>query len=225
MYMTTVRSLILMIPIMMVAFVPFLARSSSIEPAAIIEKISASGSTLQAMDFVFTGDTIELGNAGVLRLSYLLSCIVEEFVGATVIVGETKSAHLGGKLSDQLKVDCDGGGIAPTSGQSEDAAAVVFRVPVIKGKKQPVMVYSTEPVFVLQDPTEELVVTRQDAGSNEEYRFPINVRYLDLAEHNVHLAAGGNYLVRSKSGANATFSISSNAISSNNSLISRLVRY
>jgi len=211
---------------MMVAFAPTFAQGSSIKPAAIIEKISIGSTSLQVMDFVFTGDTIELGDGEILSLSYLRSCIVEEFVGAVVvIVGETKSAFLGGDLSGQSKVDCDGGGIVPTSGQSEDAAAVVFRVPDAKSEKPPVVVYSTEPVFVLQEPTEELVVRRQDAGSDEEYRFPVNGRRLDLAEHGVHLAAGGNYLVRSKGGAEAAFRISPNATSSNISLISRLVGF
>ena len=193
-------------------------------PAAIVEDIKAPGTGLKLMELLLTGDTIKLSDDETLKLSYLRSCLVEEFKGGVVTVGETQSVVIGGRLQYREKVDCDGGGIVPTNRQREDIAGTVFRVPEAASGIKLVKVYATAPVFAFAEPVKELVVKREDPGAQEEYRFAVDGHILDLADENVQLAAGGIY--RAETEKNATiFHIAPDATATSSATISRLIGF
>jgi hypothetical protein len=203
---------------------PAAGQSSPLKPAAIIEEIDAARTPFGVMDFVFTGDVIVLAKGEVLRLSYLRSCLVEEFMGGVVTVGEMRSAFSGSTLQYQEEVDCDGGGIVPTESQGEDIAGVVFRLPGSKSDARVVTVYSTMPVFVFDNGVENLTVRRVDPGYDEEIRVEVDGGWVDLAAEQVQLALGGSYQVESEKGS-AMFQVSLTAKATVSTVIGRLVGF
>ncbi len=194
------------------------------KPAAFIEDLKAPSTGLRLMEFLFTGDTIKLSDDETLKLSYLRSCIVEEFKGGVVTVGETQSVTIGGRLQYREKVDCDSGNIVPTRDQREDIAGSVFREPEAASGVRLVEIYATAPVFVFAEPVKELVIRREDSGVREEYRFAVDDHMLDLAGENVPLAAGGIYRAETEKDA-IIFHIAREATATSSAAISRLIGF
>ena len=193
------------------------------QPVAIVEDVAAPETGLELMDFLFDGTVIRLQDSETLRLAYLHSCIVETLTGGTVIVGKSQSQLSDGGLIYREMVDCDGGGIAPTEGQSQDVAGTVFRAPTEVLEASPVTIYSTTPLFVFSQQADELIVERLDPGFEERHRFSMADGRLDLANTLVTLTAGGLYRATTVSGS-AVFRISRRANGSSAFIINRLVR-
>ena len=215
----------LLIPLMVAILVglPARAETAPAKPAAIIEDIQAEGVDYGPLDLVYEGDVIALGNGGTLKLAYLRSCIVEELKGGTVTIGRTQSELSSPNPPTRETVNCDGGGIVPTEGQEEDAAAITFRgAPDLGGGEPLVKVRSTMPVFAFIGPAKELIINRVDPGEEKEYRFAVHGARLDLADQRVRLVAGGHY--RATSGERSVlFFIFRDATETSSNVISRLV--
>ncbi len=203
---------------------PANAQSSNDDPVAIIEDIKATDSDLAFMDFVFAGDTINLKIGESLRLAYLQSCVVEEFMGGTITVGDAQSNMTGGSLQYREEVDCDSSAIAPTEGQGQDVAGIVFRAPDSDNEEPLVIVYSTAPIFTFTKPVKQLVVRRVDPGFEEEHRFQVNGRWLDLVDERLWLATGGLYRAETET-ESKLLRVSRKATAASSSVISRLVGF
>ena len=173
------------------------------------------------MEFLYEGNTIYLSGDETIKLSYLRSCIVEEFKGGVVTVGVTKSESEGGRLQYRETVDCDGGGIVPTSDQRQDAGGIVFRGIKIS---RSIKIYATAPVFVFSKPVKELVIRREGSEGKEEYRFTVAGHMLDLAGKNVQLVAGGTYRAETEK-ESIKFYIVPEATATSSAAISRLIGF
>ncbi len=218
----------LLIPLMVAVLVglPARAETAPAKPVAIIEDIQAEGVDFGLLDLVYEGDIIALGYGGTLKLAYLRSCIVEELKGGTVTVGRIQSELASPNPPTRQTVNCDGGGIVPTEGQEEDAAAITFRgAPDLGGGEPLVKVRSTMPVFAFIEPAKELIIERVDPGEEKRYPpFAVHGTLLDLADQRMRLVAGGHY--RATSGERSVlFFISRDATEANSNVISRLVGF
>lgn len=203
---------------------PARADATTPKPAAIIEDIKAAGVDFELLDFLFEGTTIKLAEDETLTLAYLRSCIVEEFEGGVITIGQSQSKLSGGKLRYRESVDCDGGGIVPTERQAQDVAGIVFRAPGLESDQRLTMVYATTPVFAFNTSVKEVVIERMDADVEETQRFAVNGKRLDLADRQVQLAAGGLYRATTENGS-MLFRVSRKATATSTPVISRLVGF
>ncbi len=215
------------LPIIMLTAGFFVGLSGQVQafvdkPVAIVEAIKAQGTSIKLLDFLFTGDAIKLGDGETVTLSYLSSCIVEEFKGGVVTVGVTQSVVLRGRLEYRQEVDCGGGGIVPTEHQGQDLAGVVFPVPGSDKDDPLIMIYATKPVFAFAEPVTELVIARIDPGFTEERRLLVASDRLDLADEKLGLVPGGLYRATTEKGS-VLFSVSDSATATGSSVIGRLI--
>lgn len=200
------------------------AQSDEKEPAALVEDINAANVDLEFMDFVYEGMQIVLEDDETLTLSYLRSCTVEEITGGLVKIGRLQSEVSGPVPVVRSAVKCDGGGIVPTERQSEDAAVFVFRNANDDSEEVPVKVYATTPAFVFPKPVEELVITREDQGFREWYRFQVDGRLLDMAKQTEALIPGGLYRAKTVE-KSVLFKIAANASTADGPIVKRLIAF
>jgi hypothetical protein len=103
-----------------------LAQSGDPQPVALVEAVdNAPAASIAMADLLYPGQIIELGNAGVLRLTYFDGCLGETIVGGRVIIGEMTSRIAGGTIRSQMR-PCADVEIAATA-RSGEAGAVVER--------------------------------------------------------------------------------------------------
>ena len=114
-------------------------------PTALVEDISSTTAAVEFMDYVGTGQVIELEPHDVLVLSYLKSCAHETITGGTVQIGAEHSEVKGGKIAT-TKVACNGGKIRLTSQQANASGASAFRLQ--SAEIEPVL-YALPPVVQL----------------------------------------------------------------------------
>lgn len=96
-------------------------------PTALVEDITSKTAEVEFMDYVGSGQVIQLGATDVLVLSYLRSCAHETITGGTVTVGAQRSEVQGGKVV-RAKVPCDGGNMRLSAAQANASAASAFRL-------------------------------------------------------------------------------------------------
>jgi hypothetical protein len=117
-------------------------------PVALVEAIeNAPKASVGFLDYVYPGQVIDLGTAGVLGLSYFDSCILETTRGGVVTVQAGASQVAGGSVSTR-DVPCQGEKIYQITATSK-AGATVTRLGE-SGKTGPAewTVSSTRPSFV-----------------------------------------------------------------------------
>jgi hypothetical protein len=105
------------------------------EPVAIIEAIQATGTALQFMDFVESGQVIELGTTGTLVLGYFRSCWQEEIAGGTIRIGEDESVVEHGQVK-RTRVECDGGRLMNGAEDNADGVYILGRASVTLGMNE-----------------------------------------------------------------------------------------
>ena len=162
-------------------------------PSAIVERIDAPGSTIEAFDYLWPGDVVELGTDSVLVLGYMASCRRETIVGGRVTVGQDASATDSTMLHHQ-KVPCDPIVATLTSAQASESGAVVLRDPEEEALKaeQSIRIYSTAPVFRTPQPVARIVVRRLDRSEPVIVLEPSG-SVLDTAGSATAFAPGGRY--------------------------------
>lgn len=90
--------------------------------AALVEDVkNAPNAGVSFLDYVFPGQTIDLGAKGVLTLSYFDTCVLETVQGGRVTVERGASAVDGGKVSME-KVACQGDQIVVAAASGEGGA-------------------------------------------------------------------------------------------------------
>lgn len=192
-------------------------------PVAIIEDVSAPKSKLQAMDYLFEGDSLKLAEGEEITVSYLSSCAIERISGgeASVSIGADRSTVTGKGRVKRKFVECGGGGISLTRRQSDRAAGVVVRGGTTTPAAQPdVTVYSLQPVLKLSGPADTITLERIDGS--EKQVFKVDGMTLDLATTGTSLVAGGVYraIVGKRE---VVFLVAATARATNRNYISRLV--
>lgn len=139
------------------------------EPTALIEDVSGADADLHSMDYVTSGQTIDLGADGRLVVSYFDSCKTETITGGKVTIGLGASTVENGQL-DAVEAACQGSGIALAE-NTQGAAGVVFRVAAFKGEDWDERTINGErPVFRwrLSDDTATLVIHDMDQDPPQE---------------------------------------------------------
>jgi hypothetical protein len=169
-------------------------------PVAIVEDVSFDASELQFMDLLELGRVIKLNAGQSVTLGYLSSCTREIITGGTITVGSKESKVSGSSMEREL-VDCDGGDLQLSTGQSQAAGAIVFRKAPTKGKSKPKpqrILYGVSPLirFVNEAPltTATILLERLD-GKQEQHTIDIINGVADLARKNIALEPGGLYIV------------------------------
>lgn len=203
-------------------------------PTALVEDVTSTTAAVEFMDYVGTGQVIELEPRDVLVLSYLKSCAHETITGGTVQIGAEHSEVKGGKIAT-TKVPCDGGKIRLTSQQANASGASAFRLQ--NAAIEPVL-YALPPVVQLPRnltaDNRTLVIERIDRrGERTEIKLGDDLApgaFFDLAKANgKELSRGGVYSA-SLGADKVTFKVHSKAKIANTKtgkapVISRLLRF
>jgi hypothetical protein len=192
-------------------------------PAALVEEIEASGSSLQMLDFVSAGDKIDLGADGRLILGYLKSCVQEQIQGGQVVVGEQQSEVNGGQVR-RSTTQCDGGQLSLAANQAVHSGAVAMR-DVETDTQAKLVLHDLSPLFRL--PKAGKVVIKRLDQVGERHKFQVKgptkgAPTLDLAQEGLKLSAGATYMI-SAPGASLIFRLDPAASSGKAGLLGRLV--
>jgi len=104
------------------------------DAVAIVEDVSnAPNAGVQFMDYVFAGQTVNLGPKGALKLSYLSGCREEEVSGGTVTIDPAGSRVSGGRLKATAPQGCNPPKPVVAASATE-AGATVNRVTPFSGQ-------------------------------------------------------------------------------------------
>jgi hypothetical protein len=196
-------------------------------PTALVEDVKSTTADVEFMDYVGTGQVINLRPGDVLVLSYLKSCEYETITGGTVVVGAEQSEVQGGKVT-RTQVACDGGRIRLTSEEASKTAATAFR---LQSATHETTLYARAPMIEiprLEGDNRVLVIERIDRPGE---RFEIKISeqfasggFYDLAQSKKLLTPGATY--RASIGYHkTTFKIDVAAKSGKGPVVSRLLRF
>jgi len=213
----------LSLPIGLIGIVLSATAAASAEPTAIIEDVSAPASQLQAMDYLYEGDTVTLAPGEKITISYLMSCAIERISGGTakIAIGSEKSKVTGKGRVKRKFVECGGTVISVSGRQSDAAAGVVVRGGDNDGENRPqVTVYSQHPVIKLSTKANRIKIER--LGRKNVQDIEASSRIVDLAVSGIKLEPGGVY--RASAGKmSVIFKVANSARATSRNLISRLV--
>lgn len=202
-------------------------------PTALVEDVKSATAGVEFMDYVGTGQVIELKPSDVLVLSYLKSCAHETITGGTVAIGADKSDVTGGKVV-RNKVPCDGGKMTLTSQQASASAASAFRLQ--SADKEPTL-YGLPPVIelprILMGDTRTLTIQRLDKPADRvEVKIGQDLApgsFYDLAKTDLKPLARGAKYRATIGGRSVTFKVDAKARLGKNPgkvpVISRLLRF
>jgi len=184
-------------------------------PIALVEDIASTTADIEFMDYVGTGQVIQLAPKDTLVLSYLKSCEHETITGGTVRIGAERSDVQGGKVA-RTKVRCNGGQMRLASQQANASGASSFRLQ--SAPIEPVL-YAVPPMVQIPrlqaNDNRTLVIERIDRpGQRIEVAVAgdlANGAFLDLAKADIKpLTRGGVY--RATLGSNkVTFKVDAKA--------------
>ncbi len=200
------------------------AQAGTSEPAAIVEDVSPTQSDIEVFDYLEVGNTVRLSADETLILGYLASCLRETIQGGNVTIGALQSTVAGG-LVIREQVECDGGYTDLSSAEASQSGVITFRQGPESGhgsRSNPILVFSLAPAFHVPDRVSEIVIRRLDRWEQER-RFMVGGRWLDLHETVERLAAGGLYEVQAGS-QTVVFKVVPHA-AVDGPLVGRLVRF
>lgn len=203
-------------------------------PTALVEDIKSSTTEIEFMDYVGSGQVIELAPNDTLVLSYLKSCQHETITGGTVKVGPEQSEVEGGKVA-RSKVRCDDGKIKLTAQQANASAAASFRLQSVTVRP---ILYATPPIVQVPKITpgadRTLVIERLNTPT-ERLEFKLGDEYsaggfFDLAKTGTRPLSRGAMYTATLGSSKVTFKIDSRAKAVGKSgkappIVSRLLRF
>jgi hypothetical protein len=192
-----------------------------------VEDVKSVKADIEFMDYVGTGQVINLEPQDVLVLSYLKSCEHETITGGTVVVGAERSDVKDGQVV-RTKVPCDGGKIRLSSNEASKSAASAFR---LQSADIDPTLYARAPLVQLPkslapDARTLLIVRTDRPGKRYELKVDdaaAAAGFYDLAKANVSLTRGAIYDA-SIGGRKVTFLIDAKAKSGPAPVVSRLLR-
>jgi hypothetical protein len=197
-------------------------------PTALVEDVKSASAKIEFMDYVGSGQVIELEPSDVLVLSYLKSCEHETITGGMVRVGLEKSDVQGGKVS-RKKVPCNGGNMKLSSQEANATGASSFR---LQNASFEPTVYALPPVIEVPKmrpgDSRTLIIERVNRPGE---RFVIEVDeslanggFCDLAKSDTLLQRGALYTATLAS-RKVTFKVDSKAATGKTPVVSRLLRF
>lgn len=201
---------------------PTVARAT---PAAIVESVQALGAGVQALDYVESGRTIDLGTTGTITLGYFASCTQDTVTGGKVTIGERQSTVVDGRLSRNT-VACDGGALTLTASLQAQSGVVVMRgapekAPAGNPSLGVMTLHVTRPLVRLSEGS-KITVTRVDVAE-----APITVAaqgtMVDFVDMNVSLKPGATYKLSAEGGRSIEIVVDRGAKSGRQPILSRLV--
>lgn len=171
--------------------------ASADEPTAMVEDISSDRDDVQMLDFLWQGQTIELGAEETLSVGYFMGCATETITGGTVTIGNLKSEVSGGSV-ETAYVDCDDQVVHLSSAQTQAAGTVVFRPGEPCDALVPdAVLYHVSPLVKLSDPAGELAyVNACEAGEGNWQTVATDNGMADFAEGGIALQPNTAYLFR-----------------------------
>lgn len=116
------------------------------DAVAVVEKAKDAGA-LQEMDYVFAGQTIDLGKKGALTLSFLSGCLTEDITGGNVTVAMGGSTVNGGKRTEKVTEGCEAPKPIIVAAASEAGATVNRATPFAEGQWNERTIKTALPVF------------------------------------------------------------------------------
>jgi hypothetical protein len=168
-------------------------------PSALVEAITGIVAGAELLDYVSPGQVIQLGNSGIVVLSYLDSCLRETITGGEVTVGMRSSQVKGGKVNRE-KPQCSSGEVSDS--RSLGSAGAVFRGrPKDRrlAESKRTTIYSLSPLFEINDYGTMIIRRIDQPGERYEIIVSpnslIKARFYDFAAANGRLIAGGRYEV------------------------------
>ncbi len=207
------------------SYLPARAQSQPSQPVAIVEDINGSEAGVGVFEYLEAGRLIRLSAGEVLVLGYLTSCVRETIHGGEVTVGADQSSVIGG-LVIREEVECDGGFTDMSVAEASQSGVIAFRQgpgSASRGtRSNPIKVFSSEPVFIFSQQASELTIHRLDRAE-ADLRVPVRQTWLNLADHNLSLDAGGLYEARAGT-AKLVFEIASHA-GTGGPLVGRVIRF
>ncbi|MBF0178751.1 MAG: hypothetical protein HQM03_01860 [Magnetococcales bacterium] len=194
-------------------------------PVALVEEITAQAGKVSALDYLASGEIVELGRDGKLTLDYLASCVRERISGGKVTVGTTQSQVENGQV-ERTTTQCNGGQLSLTALQAAQSGATAIRdVKPVAG--QELQVNHVSPFITLKNKG-NLVIKRIDQPG-ERYRIDnagTESPGADLAAKGIVLTPGASYaLSMSGAGRVVTFKVASNADNGAAPLLTRLIPF
>lgn len=163
-------------------------------PSAIVEDIKGKIEKLDVMDYVDSGQVVQLKAGDMLVLGYLKSCVRETIQGGKVTVGVDQSQVEGGKV-ERAKFACDGGKLQLTAEQAGKSGAMVFRKKPTDKAPAPetaqTTIFSLSPAVSAPAPG-QLTIERIDQ-TGKPVTVKMTAAKMDLAKAGIKLDAGGTY--------------------------------
>ena len=212
------RTLVGIILILSATGFTFRAPAVAGEPVAIVEDVATSNSKIMVMDYLETGQVVELGANGRITLGYLQSCALERITGGTVTIGVQQSVVKGGKII-RRRVRCAGGAHNLAKAQKRKGAVAVFR----GRRRTKVTVYNQYPYFRV--PRGGAILKIESIKGNKFRRLLlVEGNSVDFAAKGIRLTSGGVYRV-SYLGRSMLLRIHPQSRRSTRSVLERLVRF
>jgi hypothetical protein len=201
----------------------FSLTASASAPVAIVEDVQSNKAGVGIMDFLVSGQTIELGKDEQMTIGYLNSCRRERIKGGKITIGTDQSQVSNGQVMRE-DVECDGGSANLSGQQAAKSGALAFRsAPSGVGLNSPkVTVYGTSPMIVLPSAGLHIVI-ESVSGNPDRHEVSVQGSYVDLNDHNISLAPNTVYRVEAGD-KSMTFKIDIDAEPGKTPIISRLVR-
>lgn len=192
-------------------------------PVAIVEDVQSNKAGVGIMDFLVTGQTIELGKGEHMTIGYLNSCRRERIKGGKITIGAEQSQVSNGQVMRE-DVECDGGSANLSGQQAAKSGALAFRsAPAGVGLNAPkVTIYGTSPMIVLPSAGQHIVI-ESVSGGVDRHEVDVQGTYVDLNDHNISLKPNAVYRVNAGD-KSMTFKIDMDAEPGKTPVISRLVR-
>lgn len=140
------------------------ALASEETPVGLVEELAEVDTDLEEFDYVYKGQTIDLGTDGEIVLSYFSSCKLERLKGGSVQIGQLASQTTG-ELLDQQTLECDNSQLV-VSNDATESAVFVFRGSKDEDGKG-IKLYSTLPAIKVTRPITYAQINRIDiTGEN-----------------------------------------------------------
>ncbi len=93
------------------------------DPVALVEDVVGDDLPVELLDYLYEGQSFDLGRAGAVAIAYFEPCVREVIIGGQVRIGRSQSRVSQGKVT-RSTIDCVGGQVALTEETAEIGGAV-----------------------------------------------------------------------------------------------------
>jgi len=191
-------------------------------PAALVESVSEVQSEVNAFDFLYEGDQVDLGPVGQITLGYLANCVRESIVGGQITIGSMESETKGSVSITKSVESCNSEQLVLASNEIVQSGATAYRA---LGSSEPELVLEFVQPIILTSRARQIVLKRLD---EKESRVKLKLdastvsQATDLVQEGFSLTPGGTYMLTA-SGRSLVFKVSNDASTDTSKFMSRLL--